>query len=128
MAAILIIEDDDFFQSFLDMVLSGGGHQVTLCGDGETGIESARKQMPDLVLCDLSMPGMSGFDVLRALSDLDHLSSVPKIALSGHDKPEDRQAAFAAGADAYVTKPVDVADLHERIQQAIAGELPPPGD
>ena len=127
MASILVIEDDEFFQSFLEMVLSGDGHQVRLCGDGMSGIESARQEPPDLILCDMSMPKMTGFAVIRELKKLDILRDVPVIALSAHDTSADLDEAFEAGAANYVTKPVAVDDLVDAVTNALSGNLPPPG-
>ena len=127
MASILVIEDDEFFQSFLEMVLSSEGHQVRLCGDGRAGIDSAKSAAPDLILCDMSMPLMTGFTVIRELKKIDGVKEVPVIALSAHDTSADLDEAFEAGAADYVTKPVAVVDLIFHINRALNGDLPPPG-
>ena len=127
MAKILVIEDDEFFQSFLEVVLSAEGHKVRICIDGAAGIAAASDDTPDLVLCDMSMPKMTGFQVIRELKKLDAVKDVPVIALSAHDKSSDRDEAYAAGAAAYETKPIDVDHLMDRVTQALAGTLPPPG-
>jgi len=126
-ANILVIEDDDFFQNFLEIVLSGEGHDITLCSDGEAGIKSAVEDVPDLVLCDLSMPKMDGYEVIRELKKMDSMAGIPIIALSAHDKAEDRDEAFSAGAHGFETKPIEVDRLIGRVKKALAGELPPPG-
>ena len=127
MASILVIEDDDFFQNFLEIVLSGEGYDITVCGDGEAGLKSATDNAPDLVICDLSMPKMTGYEVIRELKTMDAMADIPIIALSAHDKAEDRDEAFAAGALAFETKPIEVDRLVDRVRRALAGELPPPG-
>jgi len=127
MASILVIEDDDFFKSFLEMVLTGEGHEVRLCSDGRSGIDSARANLPDLVLCDMSMPKMTGFMVIRELKGIPELSKVPIVALSAHDTSADLDEAFEAGAADYVTKPVSVDDLVACVNKALDGGLPPPG-
>lgn len=127
MASILVIEDDEFFQSFLEMVLTGEGHSVRLCPDGRAGIATALEALPDLILCDISMPRMTGFDVIRELKKLDAVREVPVIALSAHDTSADLDEAFEAGAADYVTKPVAVDDLVACVNKALGDDLPPPG-
>lgn len=100
---------------------------MTLCGDGETGLAVAVESVPDLAICELSMPKMSGYDVIRELCKIDGLTGVPVIALSARYKPKDLDKAFAAGADAFETKPVGVDRLNERVRQVLAGGLPTPG-
>jgi two-component system, OmpR family, KDP operon response regulator KdpE len=127
MAAILVIEDDEFFQGFLEIVLTGEGHDVTLCSDGEAGIAAAKEAAPDMVLCDLSMPKMTGYEVIGELRKIDGFSDVPIVALSAHDKAEDRDEVFNLGGDGFLTKPVEVDRLTDCVRKALAGELPPPG-
>lgn len=127
MASILVIEDDDFFKSYLEMILTGEGHKVRLCSDGRAGIDSARANPPDVILCDMSMPRMTGFVVIRELKRLPELKQVPIVALSAHDTSADLDEAFEAGATDYVTKPVSVDDLIASVNKALNGDLPAPG-
>jgi len=124
MAAILVIEDDEFFQSYLDLVLSGEGHEVRIAVDGDAGLAAASAMPPDLILCDMSMPKMTGFEVIRALKRLDHVKDVPIIALSAHDTTADHNEAFAAGVTAYETKPVEMDRLIDSVNDALAGLSP----
>ncbi|MAN79725.1 MAG: two-component system response regulator [Rhodospirillaceae bacterium] len=121
MAAILVIEDDEFFQNFLELVLSGEGHEVRIAVDGEAGLAAVADQRPDLILCDMSMPKMTGFEVIRELKKIDDVKDVPVIALSAHDTAADHDEAFAAGAAAYETKPIEMDRLIDSVNQALAG-------
>ena len=124
MAAILVIEDDDFFQNFLELVLSGEGHDVRIAVDGEAGLAAANTLPPDLILCDMSMPKMTGFEVIRELKKIDEIKDIPVIALSAHDTSADHDEAFAAGAAAYETKPIEMDRLIDSVNKALAGEFP----
>ena len=124
MAAILVIEDDDFFQNFLELVLSGEGHDVRIAADGEAGLAAVGDQPPDLILCDMSMPKMTGFEVIRQLKKIDSVKDIPVIALSAHDTSADHDEAFAAGAAAYETKPIEMDRLIDSVNKALAGEFP----
>lgn len=121
MASILVIEDDEFFQSFLELVLSGEGHDVRLAEDGATGLAAAAEARPDLILCDMSMPKMTGFEVIRELKTMDGVKDVPVIALSAHDTSADHDEAFAAGAAAYETKPIEMDRLIDSVNDALNG-------
>ncbi|MEQ8229385.1 MAG: response regulator [Rhodospirillales bacterium] len=124
MAAILVIEDDEFFQNFLELVLSGEGHEIRIAADGDIGLEQANASPPDLILCDMSMPKMTGFEVIRELKKLDAVKAVPVIALSAHDTAADHDEAFSAGAAAYETKPVEMDRLITVVNEVLAGRSP----
>ncbi|MEQ8507162.1 MAG: response regulator [Rhodospirillales bacterium] len=124
MAAILVIEDDEFFQNFLELVLSGEGHEIRIAADGDIGLEQASASPPDLILCDMSMPKMTGFEVIRELKKRDAVKDVPVIALSAHDTAEDHDEAFSAGAAAYETKPVEMDRLINVVNEVLAGRSP----
>jgi two-component system cell cycle response regulator DivK len=122
MPSILVIEDDEFFQNFLELVLSGEGHDVRIAADGEAGIAAAKAEPPDLILCDMSMPKMTGFQVIRELKRIDNVKGVPVIALSAHDTSADHDEAFSAGATAYETKPIEMDRLIESVNKALSGD------
>lgn len=124
MAAILVIEDDEFFQNFLELVLSGEGHEIRIAADGDIGLEQASASPPDLILCDMSMPKMTGFEVIREMKKRDAVKDIPVIALSAHDTAEDHDEAFSAGAAAYETKPVEMDRLITVVNEVLAGRSP----
>ena len=113
-----------FFQNFLELVLSGEGHDVRIAVDGEAGLAAASTLPPDLILCDMSMPKMTGFEVIRELKKIDEIKDIPVIALSAHDPSADHDEAFTAGAAAYETKPIEMDRLIDSVNKALAGEFP----
>lgn len=113
---ILIIEDNIDSANMISRVLTKYGHKVTTRHDGSSGIEWAREQHPDVVLCDLGLPdGITGYDVARTLSDNESTSSIRLIALSGYGEPEVKKRCLDMGFQIHLTKPVNVADLIEVI-------------
>jgi CheY-like chemotaxis protein len=107
---VLIIEDDEDAAEWLSIALSFHGHRLTIALDGATGIAKARELAPDVILCDLGLPGgIDGYAVARTLQE--ELASTYRVALSGFTQPEDQARARAAGFDAHISKPPDVAAL-----------------
>jgi signal transduction histidine kinase len=108
---VLVIEDNVDAGQGLGDLLELRGHRVRVARDGRSGLAAAREARPDVVVCDLGLPDMSGFDVARALRGDERLRSTRLIALSGYAQHEDRQRAREAGFDAHVAKPPDVEEL-----------------
>jgi phosphoribosyl 1,2-cyclic phosphodiesterase/CheY-like chemotaxis protein len=104
---VLIIDDDADYRRFMAELLKPQGWQVIEAEDGDAGIELAKLHRPDVVLSDLLMPGGNGFQVCRALRSNEDLRQTKIVVASGRHFEKDRQAAFKAGADEYITKPVD---------------------
>jgi CheY-like chemotaxis protein len=96
-------------------VLGLVGHQVRTACDGRTGIDTARALKPDVVLCDIGLPDMDGYQVARTLREDEALSSTRLIALSGYARPEDTKRAREAGFDSHVAKPPDLEELTEML-------------
>jgi DNA-binding response OmpR family regulator len=113
MESLLFIEDDDGIRLALSMALEDEGYDVRQAPSGEAGLEQFRQSAPDLVLLDLRLPGMSGFDVCRALRAQ---SIVPIIMITAQTDTHDMVAGLEAGADDYVTKPVVPKELAARIR------------
>ena len=108
---ILVVEDNlDAGQSLAD-VLELQGHRVHVARDGRSGLDLARELRPDVVLCDIGLPDLDGYEVARALRRDDALRATRLVALSGYAQPEDRQRARDAGFDAHVAKPPDLDEL-----------------
>ena len=106
---VLIIEDDEDAAEWLCVALSFHGHQLTIALDGATGIAKARELAPDVILCDIGLPGgLDGYAVARTLQEDAALSSTYRVALSGFTQPEDQARARAAGFDAHISKPPDL--------------------
>jgi PAS domain S-box-containing protein len=113
---VLIIEDDEDAAEWLSIALSFHGHQLTVALDGATGIAKARELSPDVILCDLGLPGgIDGYAVARTLQR--ELTSTYRVALSGFTQPDDQARARAAGFDAHISKPPDVAALARMLDE-----------
>jgi signal transduction histidine kinase/ActR/RegA family two-component response regulator len=107
---ILLVEDNADARQMLQMLLTLAGHEVDSAPDGVTGLEKAAASRPDIVLIDLGLPGLDGYEVARRLR-AGGRSDLGLIALTGYGQPNDRQAALAAGFDVHVVKPVDPSNL-----------------
>ena len=104
---ILVVEDSPDIRVLVRMLLEAGGHQVLTAADGRIGVETAREEQPDLVLMDLSLPIVSGWEAARAIKDDPLTSSIPVVAVTAHAMHGDRERAIAAGCDGFIAKPID---------------------
>ena len=111
MSTILIVEDNEMNRDMLSRRLQRKGYEVLLAFDGETGIDMARATSPDLILMDMSLPVMDGWEATRHLKADDTLKHIPIIALTAHAMANDRDKALAAGCNDYDTKPIDLPRL-----------------
>src|SRR3989442_1773772 len=118
MKTVLIIDDDADYRKLMAEILELKGWKVLSAGEGERGIEMARQQRPDAVVCDLLMPRCNGFQVCRALRGDPALRHTRIFVTSGRIFGSDRMAAMAAGADEYLTKPIDPAELTIRLARS----------
>lgn len=107
MATILYIEDNDDNLFMLVRRLRRRGFDVLTARDGEAGVETALSELPDLILMDLVLPVLDGWEAARKLKSLRETRSIPVIAVSSHAMSGDREKALAAGCDDYHTKPID---------------------
>ena len=108
---ILIIDDEHDFRQVIIKSLSKQGFEVVAASDGKTGVSLAAETLPDLIVCDLNMPGMDGYEVLAALRSDPKLADIPLIFLTGQSQPCQVRLGMNLGADDYLIKPVDLADL-----------------
>jgi CheY-like chemotaxis protein len=115
MAKILYIEDNEDNIYMVSRRLRRKGYEVLIARDGAEGLAQAKSSAPALILMDLGLPVIDGWEVTRQLRVAPETAAVPIIALSAHAMPEDRERAFAAGCDDFITKPVDFARLIDRI-------------
>jgi two-component system, cell cycle response regulator DivK len=123
MARILYVEDNDDNVYMLKNRLERRGHAVLVARDGKAGVEAARAERPDLILLDLGLPVIDGWEATRLLKADERTRAIPVIALSAHAMAGDRAHALEAGCDDYDTKPVDFARLLVRIE-ALLGRRP----
>lgn len=107
MARILVVEDSPDIRILVRMLLEAAGHEVSTASDGREGVEAVRKQRPDLVLMDLSLPLLSGWEAAREIKEDPKIASIPIVAVTAHAMHGDRERALAAGCDGFIPKPID---------------------
>ena len=124
MARILLVEDNEMNRDMLSRRLIRRGYEVILAEDGQEGLEAARSQSPDLILMDMSLPVMDGWETTRRLKDAPATARIPVVALTAHALSDDREKAERAGCDAYETKPVEFPQLLETIERLLHARGP----
>jgi len=115
MATVLVVEDVAANRALVIKLLRAAGHDVIDAQDVSTSLELARQRRPDVILMDLSMPGIDGWEALRRIRGDHEISACHVIALSAHAMASDRERAIAAGFDGYMTKPIDAATFVETV-------------
>ncbi len=118
---ILLVEDNPENRDMLSRRLIRRGYQMSFAMDGAQAVQITRAELPDLVLMDLSLPVMDGWEATRQLKADPATRAIPVIALTAHAMVGDRERAIAAGADDYDTKPVDLERLLQKIQRLAPG-------
>ncbi|HEY9676296.1 MAG TPA: response regulator [Waterburya sp.] len=116
MSKILLVEDNEMNRDMLSRRLQRKGHQVITALDGVQGVELAQSQNPDLILMDMSLPILDGWQATQQLKAAPETSGIPIIALTAHAMAGDREKCLAVGCDDYDTKPVDFSRLLGKIQ------------
>jgi CheY-like chemotaxis protein len=116
MAKILLVEDNEMNRDMLSRRLLRNGFEVVIAVDGRKGVEMASSEKPDLILMDMSLPVMDGWDATRHVKADPATKSIPVIALTAHAMVEDRDKAMAAGCDDFDTKPVELPRLLGKIE------------
>ncbi len=119
MPKILLVEDNEKNWDMLSRRLRRRGYEVVLAFDGAQGVAMARADKPDLVLMDMSLPVMDGWEATRQIKASTETSTIPVIALTAHAMSGDREKARLAGCDDYHPKPVDLAALLTQIEAAL---------
>ncbi len=124
MAKILLVEDNEMNRDMLARRLERRGYQVISATDGQAGVTMSQTELPDLILMDMSLPVLDGWDATRQLKGSVETRSIPIIALTAHAMSGDRDKAMDAGCDDYDTKPVDLARLLGKIESLIKRNAP----
>ena len=115
MAKILLVEDNEMNRDMLSRRLKRRGFDMVIAIDGQEGLEMAGQESPELILLDMSLPKVDGWEVVRRLKGDATTSGIPIIALTAHAMAGDREKAMEAGCDDYDTKPIDMKRLLEKI-------------
>lgn len=119
MAHILLVEDNEMNRDMLSRRLIRKGYVVDMAVDGAQGVEKAIELKPDLILMDMSLPVIDGWEATRQVRANSQIANIPVIALTAHAMAEDREKALAAGCDDYDTKPVDLDRLVGKIENLL---------
>jgi two-component system, cell cycle response regulator DivK len=122
---ILIVEDNEMNRDMLSRRLQKRGYQIVFALDGRQGLDIARATMPDLILMDMSLPVMDGWEATHHLKSEERTRHIPVIALTAHAMVDDRERAFATGCDEFDTKPVEFQRLLQKIESLLPLEKRP---
>jgi two-component system cell cycle response regulator DivK len=123
MATIMVVEDNEASRDALCRRLERRGYGILWAADGEDAVTIARTRLPDLILMDLGLPGIDGWEATRRLKQDQATRGIPVIVLSAHAMIQDRELAFAAGGDEFDTKPVRFEQLLLKIETLLRGVL-----
>ena len=115
-ALILYIEDNHDNRKLVSRVLESEGYTIVGVEDGPTGLAFVEEKRPDLILIDLQLPNIDGYEITRKLRQLKGLEDIPIIALSAYVSQEDKDKCFAAGCDGFINKPIDVDSITKEIE------------
>jgi DNA-binding response OmpR family regulator len=121
MARILIAEDERDIRDLVDFTLTFAGHEVFKVANGQEAVERAPEIKPDLILLDVRMPRMTGYDACRALKQMDAFKDVPVVFLSAKGQDAEMQSGLEAGATAYILKPFAPDELTRRVAEILQG-------
>jgi len=113
---ILVIEDTEDNRQIIRDLMTSAGYEMIEAVDGIEGVATAEREQPDLILMDIQLPGIDGYETTRRIKAKQALNHIPVVAVTSYALSGDDVKAFAAGCDAYVTKPFDPADLLEKIE------------
>ncbi len=120
MAKILLVEDNEMNRDMLSRRLARKGHEVVVGEDGQKAVDMATSEAPDLILMDMSLPVIDGWEATRRIKAAPETAGIPVIALTAHAMAADRQKALDAGCDDYDTKPVELDRLLGKIDALLA--------
>ena len=122
MTKLLLVEDNEMNRDMLSRRLARRGYEVVVAVDGQAGIQSANSESPDLILMDMSLPVIDGWEATRRLKSAPETNTIPILALTAHAMAGDREKALEAGCDEYDTKPIDFRRLLDKIEKLLERE------
>ena len=121
---VLVVEDEKDNMDLFVQILHFHGCEVLKAVDGREAINVTQEQVPDLILMDLSLPALDGWEATRALKGIPELAHIPVVALTAHAMVGDRKRALEAGCDGYISKPIEVTSFYDEVCAFL--EEPPP--
>jgi two-component system cell cycle response regulator DivK len=119
---ILVVDDNQDSRELVVKVLKNRGYQMIEAVDGEDALEKAAAENPDLILMDISIPKINGYEVTRRLKSQVNFKNTPIIALTAHAMKGDREKALEAGCDGYISKPINIHEIPDQIQSYLQGK------
>jgi CheY-like chemotaxis protein len=119
-ARILVIDDDQASRELMTYLLQAFGHTLLCASDGAEGLEAIGREVPDLVLCDVHLPKIDGYEIARQLKGHPTWRTIPLVAVTASAMAHDRNQALAAGFDGYLTKPIDPETFVQQIEAFLA--------
>ena len=120
MAHILIAEDERDIRELIKFTLTFAGHQITEAVNGEEAVEKAKEVIPDLIMTDVRMPKMTGYQACKAIKENASTAHIPVVILSAKGQDEEKEQGIEAGADEYITKPFETDQLIKRVAEILA--------
>jgi CheY-like chemotaxis protein len=124
MTKILLVEDNEMNRDMLSRRLGKLGYEVIIAVNGEEGVAKAQTEAPALILMDMGLPGIDGWEATRRLKMAERTQKIPVVALTAHAMTDDRDKALAAGCDDFDTKPVELARLLSKINALLGTAAP----
>jgi CheY-like chemotaxis protein len=118
-ARILIVEDNEANLALVEYLLKAAGYEILTAADGAQGMRSAQESRPDLIICDIQLPGMSGYEVLEQIRADPVLKDTPVIALTAFSMPNDRSDVLEAGFNCYLSKPIEPEKFRAQIEACL---------
>ena len=119
---ILVVDDSEDMRVLLEQILEEAGYRVVLAQDGQASLTQARLYHPDLILMDMSLPDIDGWEAVRHLRKMSEFRATPIIAVTAHVSPREEERAMAAGCTAHIGKPFDTRVLLQSIARLLKGE------
>lgn len=119
MTKLLLVEDNEMNRDMLSRRLIRKGYEVVVAEDGKIGVAKAKEEAPDLILMDMSLPEMDGWEATRIIKSDAETAHIPIIALTAHAMSSDKEKAFAVGCDDYDTKPIEFSRLMEKVEKQL---------
>lgn len=119
---ILIVEDNQDSRELVVKVLKNKGYQTIEAADGEEALEKIAAEKPDLILLDISIPKIDGYEVAKRLKSQEEFKDIPIVALTAHAMKGDREKVIVAGFEGYISKPINVRELPEQVRSYLRGK------